>query len=132
MPGRLEVLGRIALITAFLIGAGICAQTRTGTTGPQGSIETRIKGKLIDARCHTEPKCRVAADTTEYGIIIPDGTFLVFDEGGNEKVRRFLDESARGRKVLRAKPGHTKRIMIIANGTRTGNTYNLESIKMAK
>jgi len=65
-------------------------------------------------------------------MIIPDGTFLVFDEGGNEKVRRFLDESDRGRKLLRAKPGKAKRIMVLASGTRTGNTYNLESITMTK
>jgi hypothetical protein len=126
------MLGRIAFITAFLICAGISARTPANTTGPQGSVETRIKGKLIDARCHAEPKCRVAADTREYGIIIPDGAFLVFDEGGNEKVRRFLDESDRGRKLLRARPGKAKRIMVVASGTRTGNTYNLESIAMAK
>ncbi len=65
-------------------------------------------------------------------MIIPDGTFLVFDEGGNQKVQRFLEESPRGRKLLQAKPGKAKRIMVIASGTRTGNTYNLESIAMAK
>lgn len=122
----------IAVFATFLLAASLGAETRTETKAPQGSVETRIKGKLIDARCHTEPKCRVAADTKEYGIIIPDGTFLVFDEGGNQKVQRFLEESARGRKLLRAKPGEAKRIMVVASGTRTGNTYNLESITMAK
>ena len=122
----------VAFITALLIAATLGAQTHTDTKSPQGSVETKIKGKLIDARCHTEPKCRVAADTKEYGIIIPDGTFLVFDEGGNHKVQRFLEESPRGRKLLQAKPGEAKRIMVIASGTRTGNTYNLESITMAR
>ena len=126
------MLRRIAFTMAFLFCANMSAQTPTNARGPQGSVETRVKGKLIDARCHTEPKCRVAADTKEYGMIIPDGTFLVFDEGGNEKVRRFLDESDRGRKLLRAKPGKAKRIMVLASGTRTGNTYNLESITMTK
>lgn len=124
--------GHVAFVTALLISASLSAQNHTETKSPQGSVETKIKGKLIDARCHTEPKCRVAADTKEYGIIIPDGTFLVFDEGGNQKVQRFLEESPRGRKLLQAKPGEAKRIMVVASGTRTGNTYNLESITMAR
>jgi hypothetical protein len=131
-PGDIDVRGRVAYLAAVLISAAFGAQAPPATKGPEGSVETKIKGKLIDARCHTEPKCRVAADTKEYGMIIPDGTFLVFDEGGNQKVQRFLEESPRGRKLLQAKPGKAKRIMVIASGTRTGNTYNLESIAMAK
>ena len=130
--GNIGVRGHFVYITALLISATLGGQTHTDVKSPRGSVETKIKGKLIDARCHTEPKCRVAADTKEYGIIIPDGTFLVFDEGGNHKVQRFLEESSRGRKLLQAKPGEAKRIMVIASGTRTGNTYNLESIAMAR
>lgn len=80
--------GQVAFITALLISATLSAQNHTETKSPQGSVETKIKGKLIDARRDTEPKCRVAADTKEYGIIIPDGTFLVFDEGGNQNRQR--------------------------------------------
>lgn len=130
---RVNIVKSLAILTTFVaLPAAVHAQQQVEKKGPEGSVESKVRGKLIDARCHTEPKCRVAADTKEYGLILADGTFLVFDEGGNEKVRRFLEQSGRGQKLLRAQPGKAKRITVVATGTRTSNTYNLESINMAK
>src|SRR5438105_370776 len=96
---------------------------------PQTSAETSISGKLIDSECHSEPKCRVSGNTKDFGMILADGTFLKFDEGGNAKVREFLTKSGKGRKLLRAKPGAAKRVTVTAQGTRTADTLNLEAIR---
>jgi len=93
------------------------------------SGETIFEGKLIDAQCHGDEKCRVSEVTKEFGLILPDGTYLKFDEGGNEKVKLFLGESARGRKMLTAEVDAAKRLTVKASGTRTGDTFNLESIQ---
>ncbi len=93
------------------------------------SGETVFEGKLIDAACHGSEKCRVSAQTKEFGLMLPDGTYLKFDEGGNEKVKMFLGESGGGRKMLTAKPDAAKRMTVKASGTRTGDTFNLESIR---
>jgi len=98
-------------------------------TSKDTSTETIFEGKLIDAQCHGEEKCRVSALTKDYGLILMDGTYLKFDEGGNEKVKLFLGKSARGRKMMKAKPDAAKRMTVKASGTRTGDTFNLESIK---
>ena len=93
------------------------------------SGESVFQGKLIDAECHGEQKCRVSSMTKQFGLILKDGTYLKFDEGGNAKVKTFLGESARGRKMLAAKPDAAKRMTVKASGTRTGDTFNLESVK---
>jgi hypothetical protein len=130
---RAEIRGHLAMGIAILFHpVGVWGQTQVKTRVPGASVESKIKGKLIDARCHSKPKCRVAAETKDYGVALADGTFLVFDEGGNEKVRKFLEEFPWGGKLLQAKPGKAKRITVVASGRRTGNTYNLESIRMAR
>ena len=93
------------------------------------SGESVFEGKLIDAECHGQEKCRVSAQTKQFGLILPDDTFLKFDEGGNQKVKLFLGKSARGRKMLTAKVDAAKRMTVKASGIRTGDTFNLESIQ---
>ena len=61
--------------------------------------------------------------------MLPDNTFLKFDEGGNAKVLEALKKDAKGRKLLNAKPGAAKRRKVSVSGTRTADTYNLESIR---
>jgi hypothetical protein len=121
----------------LLLIAGSFVQTQSTTpdkkpSAPMKSTETSITGKLIDADCHADPKCRVGAGTKAFGMILADGTFLKFDEGGNATVKRFLSQSARGRKLLRSKPGSAKRVGVRAGGTRTSDTFNLESIELLK
>lgn len=93
------------------------------------SGESVFEGKLIDAECQGQAKCRVSAATKQFGLILQDGTYLKFDEGGNFKVKTFLGESARGRKMLTAKQDSAKRMTVKASGIRTGDTFNLESVK---
>lgn len=122
----------IALVITFMAAAQdehpgtkpVVVKTDKDTSG-----ESVFEGKLIDAECHGEAKCRVSSQTKLFGLILQDGTYLKFDEGGNAKVKIFLSESARGRKMLSAKPDAAKRMTVKAGGTRTGDTFNLETIK---
>lgn len=98
-------------------------------TNKDTSGESVFEGKLIDARCQGQEKCRVSALTKDFGLILQDGTYLKFDEGGNAKVKAFLKESKQGRKMLAAKLDAAKRMTVKASGIRTGDTFNLESIK---
>ncbi|MDQ6699347.1 MAG: hypothetical protein M3Z36_04080 [Acidobacteriota bacterium] len=102
---------------------------KAGGKAPQTSQESRISGKLIDAECHSNPKCRVGSSTKTFGLMLPDNTFLKFDEGGNAKVLEALKKDPKGRKLLNAKPGAAKRMKVSVSGTRTSDTYNLESIR---
>ncbi len=118
----------LRIASLLTIALSLSAQ-KVQKTGKDTSTETIFEGKLIDAQCHGEEKCRVSALTKDYGLILMDGTYLKFDEGGNEKVKLFLGKSARGRKMMNAKPDAAKRMTVKASGTRTGDTFNLESIK---
>jgi hypothetical protein len=104
------------------------AQEAKHPQASQNSTEAAISGKLVDAQCHTQPKCRVSDITREFGLILTDQTFLKFDEGGNAKVLDFLRGTERGRKQLTSKPGRAKRMKVHVAGTRTGDTFNLERI----
>jgi len=123
---------------AFVIALALTAQAQEEHPGSKPEVvkvnkdtsgETVFEGKLIDAECHGEAKCRVSAVTKQFGLILQDGTYLKFDEGGNTKVKLFLGSSARGRKMLTAKPDQAKRMTVKASGIRTGDTFNLESVK---
>jgi len=133
MPSSLQ----FARVLALAVGASLAASAQTVPKAkpevtkrdkdPSG--ESVFEGKLIDAECHGDAKCRVSAYTKEFGLILPDGTYLKFDEGGNQKVKLFLGETENGRKMLSAKPDVSKPMTVKASGTRTGDTFNLESIK---
>ena len=45
------------------------------------------------------------------------------------KVLEALKKDPKGRKLLNAKPGAAKRRKVSVSGTRTADTYNLESIR---
>ncbi len=122
----------IALVITF---TAVAQEPHTGDkpevvkSNKDTSGESVFEGKLIDAECHGEAKCRVSAMTKQFGLVLQDGTYLKFDEGGNAKVKTFLGESARGRKMLTSKLDAAKRMTVKASGTRTGDTFNLESVK---
>lgn len=126
----------IPFAAAFAIALALAVQEEHPGSKPEvmktnrdASGEAIFEGKLIDAECHGEAKCRVSAVTKQFGLILQDGTYLKFDEGGNTKVKMFLGTSARGRKMLTAKPDAAKRMTVKASGIRTGDTFNLESVK---
>src|SRR5437764_1492776 len=120
---------RMQLLVFTVLVSIAVAQDTTKPAAPQTSTETSIKGKLVDAQCHVEPEWRVSKNTNEFGKSWPDRTCLKFDEGGNEKVRKFLQESSKGRQLLEAEEGKAKRVTVRASGTRTSDTFNLESIR---
>ena len=123
---------KIAVSLVVLAGSGWAQNDpaqKAGGKAPQTSQESRISGKLIDAECYSNPKCRVGSGTKAFGLILPDNTFLKFDEGGNAKVLEALKKDPKGRKLLNARPGAAKRMKVSVSGTRTADTYNLESIR---
>ncbi len=121
-----RIVRSLALTLFVLLPATAQQVTKSGK---DTSGEAIFEGKLIDAQCHASEKCRVSDLTKEFGLILADNTYLKFDEGGNEKVKLFLQKTARGRKMLTAKPDAAKRMTVKAGGTRTGDTFNLETIQ---
>jgi hypothetical protein len=106
--------------------------------------ETRIwTGTLIDAKrtdCGPEVKragtpggCPVSVSTTKFAILLPNGSSLIFDEGGNAKAVDALRRSRKGSKVLfnywktgKANGAVTARV----TGTQTSDLLNVESVKV--
>ncbi len=87
---------RILLLSgAFsLISIGAFAETWTGTL-----VDVMCKGK--DLSSHTA-KCAVSCAKSGYGLVLSDGKFVKFDEGGNAKALAAL-KSTDKEKDLKAK-----------------------------
>lgn len=101
----------------------------------QGSQERRLSGLLIDAKCRSSSPqnnakegCAISSATTEFGLLLADGRYIKFDEGGNAKTLEALKKSGKGRKALGRPSGKGKAFKVKADGTLTGDTFNLESI----
>ena len=107
------------------------------------SVTHTWTGTLIDARrtaCGPEVKragtkeaCPVSVSTTTFGILLPNGSSLMFDEGGNAKAVDALRRSRKGSKVLfgywktgKAAGTVTARV----TGTQTSDVLNVESVKV--
>jgi hypothetical protein len=63
------------------------AETWTGTV-----VDVMCKGK--DLSGHTA-KCAVACSKSGYGIVLGDGKFVKFNEGGNAKALKALKATAK-------------------------------------
>jgi hypothetical protein len=87
---------RILLLsgTFSLISIGAFAETWTGTL-----VDVMCKGK--DLSSHTA-KCAVSCAKSGYGLVLSDGKFVKFDEGGNAKALAAL-KSTDKEKDLKAK-----------------------------
>src|SRR5579872_3900672 len=87
---------RILLLTAasVLLSIGAFAETWTGTL-----VDVMCKGK--DLSSHTA-KCAVSCAKSGYGLVLSDGKFVKFDEGGNAKALAAL-KSTDKEKDLKAK-----------------------------
>jgi hypothetical protein len=77
-----------------LISIGALAETWTGTL-----VDVMCKGK--DLSSHTA-KCAVSCAKSGYGLVLSDGKFVKFDEGGNAKALAAL-KSTDKEKDLKAK-----------------------------
>jgi hypothetical protein len=104
---------RILLISASaaLLAAGAFAETWTGTL-----VDVMCKGK--DLASHTT-KCAVSCAKSGYGLVLADGKFVKFDEGGNAKALAMLKSTPK-EKDLKAK----------VSGSLDGDTVAVSSIEL--
>lgn len=104
---------RILLLSAALplLAIGAVAETWTGTL-----VDVMCKGK--DLSSHTA-KCAVSCAKSGYGLVLSDGKFVKFDEGGNAKALAAL-KSTDKEKDLKAK----------VSGSLDGDTVRVSSIDL--
>ena len=77
--------------------------------------------------------CPVSVTTKEFGISQADGTFLKFDEGGNQKAIDALKKSVKGSQtvIVYWKTGKTSTpVKAQVTGGLTGDTLNVSTIKI--
>jgi hypothetical protein len=96
---------------ASLLSIGAFAETWTGTL-----VDVMCKGK--DLSSHTT-KCAISCAKSGYGLVLSDGKFVKFDEGGNAKALAAL-KSTNKEKDLKAK----------VNGALDGDTVTVSSIEL--
>src|SRR5271155_307600 len=85
----------ISLVAAsLLLASGAFAETWSGTI-----VDVMCKGK--DLAGHTT-KCAVSCAKSGYGLVLADGKFVKFDEGGNAKALAALKSTGK-EKDLKAK-----------------------------
>jgi hypothetical protein len=102
----------ISLIAAaLLLASGAFAETWSGTL-----VDVMCKGK--DLAGHTT-KCAVSCAKSGYGLVLADGKFVKFDEGGNAKALAALKSTSK-EKDLKAK----------VSGSFDGETVQVSSIEL--
>jgi len=99
----------ILLLSA--LAAAAFAETWSGAV-----VDVMCKGK--DLASHTT-KCAVACAKSGYGLVLSDGKFMKFDEGGNAKALALL-KSASKESDLKAK----------VTGTLDGDVVKVSSIEL--
>src|SRR5215469_4726782 len=103
---------RILLLSAAaLLSTAAFAETWTGTL-----VDVMCKGK--DLASHTT-KCAVGCAKSGYGLVLSDGKFVKFDEGGNAKALAALKASSK-EKDLKAK----------VSGSLDGDVVKVSSIEL--
>jgi hypothetical protein len=102
----------ISLVAAaLLLASAAFAETWSGTL-----VDVMCKGK--DLAGHTT-KCAVSCAKSGYGLVLADGKFVKFDEGGNAKALAALKSTGK-EKDLKAK----------VNGSFDGETVQVTSIEL--
>jgi hypothetical protein len=84
---------KLFLITAAL-GTAIVATAAESWTGTV--VDVMCKGK--DLANHTA-KCAVSCAKGGYGLVLPDGKFVKFDESGNAKALAALKATAKEKDI---------------------------------
>src|SRR6202790_1923627 len=103
---------RISLIFAVsLLASSAFAETWSGTL-----VDVMCKGK--DLAGHTA-KCAVSCAKSGYGLVLADGKFVKFDEGGNAKALAALKSTSK-EKDMKAK----------VSGSFDGETVQVSSIEL--
>ena len=99
------------IASSLLFAAAAFAETWSGTV-----VDVMCKGK--DLASHTA-KCGVACAKGGYGLVLADGKFVKFDEGGNAKTLAVLKATTK-EKDLKAK----------VIGSLDGETIKVSSIEI--
>ena len=108
-----------------------------------GSETRNWSGALVDATrtdCGAEAEhgikpgtCPVSVCTATFGLMLADGKFVKFDEGGNSKAVEALRRSSKASKIVFNywRTGKTARaIKARVTGSLTSETLNVESVKI--
>jgi hypothetical protein len=108
-----------------------------------GSETRNWSGALVDATrmdCGAEAEhavkpgtCPVSMCTASFGLMLADGKFVKFDEGGNSKAVEALRKSSKASKIVFNywRTGKTaSAIKARVTGTLTSDTLNVESVKI--
>ncbi|MDX2180487.1 MAG: hypothetical protein SFV18_12905 [Bryobacteraceae bacterium] len=101
---------RTLIVSLFAAGAAL-AETWNGTV-----VDVMCKGR--DLANHTRD-CALKCAKSGYGLVLPDGKFVKFDEAGNAKTLAALKASSK-EKDLKAK----------VTGTLSGEMVKVESIEL--
>jgi hypothetical protein len=101
---------RTVIVSLFAAGAAL-AETWNGTV-----VDVMCKGR--DLANHTRD-CALKCAKSGYGLVLPDGKFVKFDEMGNAKTLAALKASSK-EKDLKAK----------VTGTLSGEMVKVESIEL--
>ena len=127
------------LITIFTFAA--FAQNPPAAAQRADSGTHTWNGNLLDAartNCGAEVEravapgtCPVSMRTSNFGLMMPDGKFVKFDEGGNNKAVDALRKSRKGSKAVFHywRTGKTSSsVKARVTGTLTSDTLNVDSI----
>jgi hypothetical protein len=134
-------LKSIAILSLYAFSA--FSQQSSAPAQTVGSETRNWSGALVDAtrtNCGAEVEhgvkpgtCPVSVCTTTFGLMLADGKFVKFDEGGNSKAVEALRKSSKASKIVFNywRTGKTARaIKARVTGSLTSETLNAESVKI--
>lgn len=135
-------MNKFAMLAAVPLLAGVlCAQQPQTTT----TVTKTWNGNLVDAQCYathqTETRevgpggtrttvnivatCPVTEQTTTFGIVSPQGQYMVFDQPGSERVVEMVKHHHKWHTYITEK----KPIAVHVVGTPNGNTIVVREIQ---
>ena len=109
---------------------GVLAILLLSTAGFAAEKKVTLTGPLVDQMCGTDMKdaVKAAGHTKECSLmdhcassgfgVFADGKYVKFDAEGSKKAQALVEKSSKD-----------KGIVVIADGTQTGDTLNVTSIK---
>ncbi len=137
---RISRAANFALLSSFVLLLG-AQQPSDPQSQREGSQPRQWTGRLVDAdtrNCNpvllgNAKSCPVSVVTTTFGLLLQDGRYMKFDEGGNAKA---IDALKKSRKASRAafdfwrtgKAGPNARATVAAS--LTGDTLNVDSVRI--
>jgi hypothetical protein len=103
------------------------------SVSPQVVKAERAEAILPDTADHASrypsASCALTADTKAFMLLLPDGTLLNLDEGGNTMAFEAFQDSAGGQAILNGKVGGMKPQATIA-GIRSGDRLKARSVEL--